>query len=156
MNARDLVAVMGASLPVRLALWAAWLLVTAPAARALLETPSTFGLRSLPVPPWHFWLVHGAHLLALQGPWIVLFARGGGPLAGLAEGIAAAAAGALWVARPERLLDLTAAAALAAVVVVGAPPIVLLPIAFGSGSIGVAAAWTRAPERSARRGALLV
>ena len=56
MRPRDLCAVAASSVAVRAALWAAWLLVTAPAARALLETPSTFFLRALPVPPWQFWV----------------------------------------------------------------------------------------------------
>ena len=156
MRPRDLCAVAASSVAVRAALWAAWLLVTAPAARALLGTPSTYFLRALPVPPWQFWAVHGAHLLALQVPWMVLFGIGAGPLAGLAAGIAAAAAAALGVARPAKLGELIAALALTLAIGAGAPPALLLPIAVAAGAWGVAGAWARAPERSARAGATLV
>jgi hypothetical protein len=156
MRPRDLCAVVASSMAVRSALWAAWLLITAPAARSLLGTPSTFFLRTLPVQPWQFWAVHGVHLLALQLPWMVLFGLGAGPLAGLAYGIAAAAAAALGVARPAKLVELLAALALALAIGAGAPTALLLPIAAAAGASGVAGAWVRAPERSARAGASLV
>jgi hypothetical protein len=156
MRARDLVAVLDASLAARACLWAAWLLVTAPAARALVEAPSTFFFRTLPAPLWHFWLVHGAHLLALQAPWILLYGRGAGLLAGVVAGLSAAAASALSVARPRTPLELSAAAALLAAIALPAPLPLMLGIALGAGSIGVAAAFVRAPERGARRGASVV
>ncbi len=153
MRAADLCAAVGSSLPVRAAVWAAWLLLTAPAARAIVETPTTFFLRALPVPPWQFWLVHGAHLLVLQTPWILLFTLGAGPLSGVAQGLAATAASALLVARPVRLGEIGAALALGAALAAGAPPWLTAPIAVGSGAVAVAAAWVRAPERAARAGA---
>jgi hypothetical protein len=156
MHPRDLCVVAAAHLGVRAALWAGWLLLTAPAARALLETPVTFFLRALPVPPWQFWLVHGAHLYALQAPWILLFWSGAGVLAGVAQGLAAGAAAAFVAARPATLREIAAASALAAGLAMGAPPAILLPLAAGTGAVAVAAAWTRAPERSARAGASLV
>jgi hypothetical protein len=141
---------------VRASLWAAWLLLTAPAARALVETSTTFFLRALPVPPWQFWIVHGAHLLVLQVPWIVLFTAGVGPLAGLSQGLAAAAAAALIVARPVRAREVAAALALGAALAIGAPSWITALLALGSGAVAVAAAWRRAPERGARAGASLV
>jgi hypothetical protein len=153
MHPRDLCAPAASSLPVRAALWAGWLLLTAPAARALLETPTTFFLRALPVPPWQFWAVHGAHLVALQTPWILLFTSGAGPLTGLAQGLAAAAAAALVVARPVTARELLAVVTLGATLVAGAPPWLTAPVALGSGTVAVAAAWRRAPEASARAGA---
>jgi hypothetical protein len=152
MRPRDLVAVLATSRAARASLWAAWILLTAPAARALLATPTTFVLRALPAPlPW-FWLVHGAHLLALQAPWMLLFAAGAGPLASLAAGLGAAAAGALVVARPRALPETAAAIALAATLLLGAPPAVLLAVALVTGTVGVEAAFRRAPERAAPEG----
>lgn len=156
MRPRDLCAVLAASPAVRAALWAAWLLVTAPAARALLEPRDTFVLRALPIPAWQFRLVHGAHLVALHLPWALLFAIGAGPLAGIASGLGAAAMSALVVARPRRLVEVLAAVAIAAAILAGAPRVLVSTIALISGAILVAAAWARAPERSARAGASLV
>src|SRR5262249_22037574 len=113
MRPRDLCAVIASSLAARAALWGAWILLTAPAARALLEAKATFFLRTLPVAPASFGAVHGAPLLLLQAPWIALFGIGAGPLAGLAQGSAAAAAVALLVARPATAGEIGAAAALA-------------------------------------------
>jgi hypothetical protein len=152
MSARDLVGLLAASPAARASLWAAWLLLTAPAARALLTAPSTFGLRALPVPAWWFWAVHGAHLVALQAPWILLFGRGGGAASGLAAAFAGAAACALAVAGPRTPRDVVATLALALAIALGAPAFALLPVAAVSGVVGVAAAWTRAPERGAGRG----
>jgi ABC-2 type transport system ATP-binding protein len=45
MNARDVTGAAASSLAVRASLWAAWLLLTAPAAGAIVETPTTFFLR---------------------------------------------------------------------------------------------------------------
>jgi hypothetical protein len=156
MRPRDLCAAAAASPALRAALWGAWILLTAPAARTLLETPSTFFLRALPVAPRVTWAVHGAHLLVLQAPWAVLFGVGAGPLAGVAGAFAGAAAAALWVARPAAPGEIAAAALLVATLAAGAPPALLLPVAAASGAAGVAAAWRRAPERSARAGASLV
>jgi hypothetical protein len=156
MRTRDLCAVLASSLPARAAFWAAWLLIAAPAARALLETSETFALRALPVPPWQFWLIHGAHLTALQAPWLVLFSLGAGPAAGVAQALAAAAACALGVARPRAPADVAAALTLALTLAVGAPAWALLGVALATGAVGVAAAWTRAPERGARAGASIV
>jgi hypothetical protein len=156
MRPRDLVGALAGSTPARASLWAAWILLTAPAARALLSTPSTFGLRALPVPRGWFWAVHGAHLVALQAPWIVLFGLGGGATQGLGAALAGAAAGALAVAGPRTAREVAAALALGAAVVAGAPPFVLVPAAAASGAVGVAAAWTRAPERGNGSGLSIV
>jgi hypothetical protein len=100
--------------------------------------------------------VHGAHLLGLQAPWIVLFAKGVGPLSGFAHGVAAAAAASLVVARPTTAREVGAALALGVAVAAGVPPLVLLPIAAVAAVAGIAGAWTRAPEHRARRSASMV
>ncbi|MFT3766922.1 MAG: hypothetical protein QM820_15600 [Minicystis sp.] len=152
MRARDVLTLLGASTAARVCLWAAWILVTAPAARALIATPETFVLRALPVPlPW-FRAVHGAHLVMLQAPWMILFGAGAGPLAAITAGMAAAAASAIVVARPRTIVELTATAVLVTAIVLNAPRVVLLVIAIASGSIGLAAAFRRAPERAAATG----
>lgn len=156
MRAQDLVGLLASSPEARAWLWAAWILVTAPAARALLATPETFVFRALPAPLGWFWLVHAAHLFALQAPWIVLFAVGAGPLAALAAGAAATAAGALVVARPRTPLELAAALALAAAIALDAPRPLLLAVGLATGAVGIAAAFRRAPERPATAGSAFI
>src|SRR5690242_6748654 len=55
-----------------IALWGAWILLTAPIARAALSVPDTFFLRSMPVPRWCFVLISGAHLAVVELLWIAL------------------------------------------------------------------------------------
>lgn len=152
MRAVDLLRVVAASRAAAAFLWSGWILLTTPAARALFETSETFFLRSLPVPPWHFWLIHAAHLLALQAPWMLLWLRGEGLLAALAAGVNAGAAAAILVARPRDLRDLLAVALL--LVAVGAPwpAAVRLALGLAAGGLAIPAAWTRAASRGARRG----
>lgn len=148
MDAADVVAVAGSSLPVRLALWGGWLLVATPITKALLTHPSTHHLRALPVPRWQFLAVQSAHVTLAQAPWMVLWGRGGGAGAAVAAGAGAAAAQALIVARPTSLAGGGAAAALAGAVLAGAEPLVLGITGIAAGAIGVTIAWTRAPERA--------
>lgn len=149
MRARDVIALLAASRIARLALWSAWILVTAPAARALLREPSTFVLRALPAPLAWFHLVGGAHLIALHTPWILLFARGAGALSALAAALAAAAFSAFTAARPRAFVEVAAALALAAAVLAPAPPALLLAAAAPASAVALAAAFRRAPEREA-------
>ncbi|MCC6558842.1 MAG: hypothetical protein IT372_38410 [Polyangiaceae bacterium] len=153
LRAADVTRAAIGSPPVAVALFAAWLLFTAPAARAVLDRPSTFLLRALPVPRWQFVLVTGAHLALLELPWIALWARGDGPLAALAAGATAAGAHGLLFARSARPRDLAAAALRLAA---AARPGVLhrSVIACAAAPAGVAAGWLRAPERSTRRRSL--
>lgn len=156
MSPRDLVRLLDASAAARASLWAAWILVTAPAARALLTTPEALVLRSLPVPLGWFRAVHGAHLVALQAPWMLLFAAGAGALSSIAAGLAAAAASAIWVARPRALLEIAAAIALSIAVLAGAPGPVLIVVALPALRVGVAAAFRRAPERAGGAGRAII
>jgi hypothetical protein len=156
MRAADLVALAERAPAVRAALWGAWLLVTIPAARVLLETPETFFLRSLPVPPWHFWLVHGAQLALLQLPWAMLWLRGGGLVTGLAAIMLAVAADALWIARPRSARDLLALASLVAALALPLPSALRLALGLFAAPLGIASAWTRAPGKGVSVGAGLV
>lgn len=152
MRAKDLLHVVASSPAVAAALWSGWIVLTAPAARALFESPQTFFLRALPVPPWHFWLVHSAHLLALQAPWMLLWLRGEGLLAALAAGVIAAAAAAIVVARPRDARDLLAAALALAAAFAPLPAAARLALGLAAGGLAVPAAWARATSRGVRRG----
>lgn len=154
MRAADVTRVALASPAVALGLLAAWLLLTAPVARAVVDLPATFALRALPVPREHFVVVTGVHLAAIHLPWVVLWARGEGPAAGLSAAATAAGAHGLILARSARPAEIAAGVALLAAA--ARPGLVTLPLAIGGAALGVAAAWRRAPERASRgrRGAL--
>ncbi len=156
MRAADLVALAERSIAVRVSLWAAWLLVTIPPARVLLETPETFFLRALPVPPWHFWLVHGAQLALLQLPWALLWLRGGGLVLGLSAIALAVAADALWIARPRTPRDLLALTLVIAALALPLPHALRLSLGLVAAPLAVASAWARAPGKGVRLGAGLV
>jgi len=131
-------------------LFAAWVVTTAPIARAVLEMPSTYLFRALPVARWRFWGLSGAHLAIVELPWIILWTRGEGVVSGAAACMAAVAAHALLVARPLRPLELALAALLAAAFVAGAPAPLLLAVGAVAAPVALSAAWRRAPERDAR------
>ncbi len=132
----------------RALLWLGWLLVTYPALDAIWRTPSSFFLRSLPVP-------HAAHLAVLlafsllaEAPWALLWLLGGGPVAGLAALGGALALHAVLLARPANLAGL-----LLTVLALAAPiftPLSLLSL--GTWPIALVAfrrAWLVAPARGA-------
>jgi hypothetical protein len=136
------------SLPFRVGFWSVWLLIATPATRALLGTPSTFYLRTLPVPRWQFLVVLGAWTGVAEAPWIALWARGAGLLAGLSAGAAALAAHALIEARPQRAEEIAVGALLVGAIALGAPAPLLLLAAAPAAGVGLRTAWIRAPERS--------
>jgi hypothetical protein len=138
LRAGELVRAIHASPILRGVLWAGWLLLAAPASRAAFTAPGLGLLR-----------VHARSkigttsglillLAAVQLPWIVLFARGGGPLDALSAALLAMAVEAAVVAR-SWLAMLGLAAALFDVPIVG---FVLAPFA-------VRRAWVLAPEHRA-------
>lgn len=121
MEARDVTHVAARLPSLRLALWAAWLIAATPLARALLGAPGLSVLRSLPLPRWVLLAPLGAFLLALQAPFALLWGRGEGLISALASALTAAA-GEVWIlARPRRLLPGLVAAAVALLILVGAP-----------------------------------
>src|SRR5688572_27925673 len=83
MTARDAVRALASSPPLHLGVFAAWVLASAPAARPIFGTPTTMILRSL-APPGAFLPAIGLALALLELPWVLLHARGGGAVAGLA------------------------------------------------------------------------
>jgi hypothetical protein len=152
MRAVDLLHVVAASPATAALLWGGWIVLIAPSARVLFETPETFFLRALPVPPWHFWLVHAAHLLALQAPWMLLWLRGEGPIAALAAGVSAVAASAVVVARPRAARDLLASALVLVAVAASLPAPIRLGLALAASALAVPLAWSRATSRGVQRG----
>jgi ABC-type Mn2+/Zn2+ transport system ATPase subunit len=130
----------------RALLWLCWLLVSFPALDAIWRTPSSFFLRSLPVPhTWHLAVLLTFSLLA-EAPWALLWLLGGGPVAGLAALGGALALHAVLLARPINLAGLLLTLlALAAPIVT---PLSLLSL--GSWPIALVAfrrAWLVAPAR---------
>lgn len=117
------------SLPMRCAFWAGWLVLSAPALRAVFVAPGSATLRTLRVP-------HAARLFALftlcaavQLPWAVLFARGAGLLAAWGALTASVALSATWVsagARPRKTAWV--AGALGAALIVWDPPYAVVAV----------------------------
>lgn len=150
LQATTVVAGAEGSMLARGLLWAGWLVLTGPTIAALWREPGSFWLRSLPAPrSWHLAILGGL-TIAAQGPWVLLWWSGGGPLAGLAALGGALAGHALALARPAGLMGV-------AVLVVGALGLVLAPgwgLAFGTwpiGLVGFHRAWLLAPGRSGSR-----
>ncbi|WP_437737917.1 hypothetical protein [Sorangium sp. So ce1335] len=154
MHPSQLTGLAGASLPFRMALWAVWLLVAMPAARALLRAPATFFLRALPVPRAQLLAAHALLLAVAELPWVALWAIGvgaidgwaAGALAGCAAGASAVAAHGMLLARPRGARELAALALLAGAIVLGAPSLPLLACAAPALAVGLRAAVVRAPE----------
>ncbi|WP_437593947.1 hypothetical protein [Sorangium sp. So ce1000] len=133
------------------ALWAAWLLVGTPAARALVRAPATYFLRALPVPRGALLSAHALLLAVAELPWAALWAIGAGALAGCAACVAALAARCMLLARPRGARELAALALLAGAIALGAPAPVLLACAAPALAVGLRAAVARAPEIPAGR-----
>jgi hypothetical protein len=135
LKASELVRAMHGSALLRGVVWAGWLLLAAPASRAAFTAP---GLGLLRVHQRSkLGTTSGLVLLlaAVQLPWIVLFARGAGPLPALAAALLAIAIEAAVVARSWLVLA-GLAAALFDVPAIGC---LLVPFA-------VRRAWVTAPE----------
>jgi hypothetical protein len=150
MQAADLIGAMEGSVFVRAFLWGVWILVTAPVATVMLEAPTTFFLRALPAPRWHFLVTHAGMLFALEAPWFALFARGRGALPAFAATLAAAALALGAVARPRRPLEILAVVAVLATVAAVVGAAITLAVSAAAGPLLLVRAWSRAPERDAR------
>ena len=135
----------------RLLLYAAWAVVSLPALRALLTTPSSFFLRTLPVARWRVLAVQGAGLLLAEVPWAYLWLRGGGPGVGAAAITAAVAVAALVLTRVERWSERIAALALAGALWIGCDWPLLLGLSLPTAGLAVQRVWLRAPELRAGR-----
>ncbi|UQA57692.1 hypothetical protein [Polyangium aurulentum] len=150
MRASDVTRAAGGSVAFTIALWSGWLLLALPIARAAFAPRSALFLRWMPAPRWIFLLAGAGCLFAIEAPFILLFGRGAGLLAGFVAGILATAGHSLLLARSSRPLDLAAAALFGFAVVARPAPALLVPIALVAAVLGVRAAFRRAPEIGAR------
>jgi hypothetical protein len=102
LRASDVVTPCHRSLLTRSLLWLGWLVLSAPALRALFEARGSKTLRALRLPRGS--LVMSLFILAalVQTPWAILFARGGGPIEAWAAVTLAVALGASCVAGLRR------------------------------------------------------
>ncbi len=162
MRAADAVGALESSRELRLGLFAGWIVATMPAARLLFDTPSTFYLRAFPVPRWHFHAVTAAQLAVIELPWIALYARGAGPLAGLGAATSTIGVHAALVSlgglgggarrfRVEAILAAIFVAAIAGVIAIPASSAGIFAVGLVAAAITVPIAWRRAPERGASR-----
>lgn len=146
-RSRDVVALALASPPTRIALLAAWLLLGLPAARALIAAPTAFLIRSWPIPRAQLLSVTSAMLLLVELPWLLLWFKGGGVVAGLAATALALGGHGLLLARPRGASEIAAAVLwLVAVAILSRPAPALLASAPAM-VLAVRRAFIAAPER---------
>ena len=147
MSPPEALAVMRASPTLLGVLWAGWLVLGLPAARAALLPPSATYLRWLPAPRLVFHLAGGAAGLVVEAPWMLLFGRGEGALSAATAGLAALAGHALCATRPWGALEAGAAVLVGAAVFAPAAPLALAA-AVVAACLAVPSAFRRAPEAS--------
>jgi len=135
----------------RLLLYVVWTVVSLPALRALLTTPSSFFLRTLPVARWRVLAVQGAAVLVAEAPWAYLWLRGGGLGVGSAAVAAAVAGGALVLTGVRRWSERIAAVSLAGALCVGSDWPLLLGLSLPLAGLAMQRVWLRAPEARVRR-----
>lgn len=147
----DLVARWTQSPADRALAYGAWTIVSLPAIRALLATPSSFFLRTLPVPRWQLLGCLGAGLLLAELPWAYLWLRGGGLALGLAHVSAALAIATLLLTRLARRTEALAAALVLLALGGNTPWPALLLVTLPAATLGTRSVWLRAPEPSTSR-----
>lgn len=125
----QLTSLMAISPAARLVIWGGWLLLTLPAARALLRAPALVPLRALPVQRWRLLLALLLPLLVAELPMGLLHLRGVGVVAGVAALLGAAAAHGVLLGRGPRPGRLAAALLLAPVLDGRLPPALAAPAA---------------------------
>jgi hypothetical protein len=150
MRASDVTHAMSGSVAFSIALWSGWLLLALPIARAAFAPRAALYLRWMPAPRWIFLVAGGGCLFTIEAPFILLFGRGAGPLAGFVAGILATAGHSLLLARSTRPLDLAAVALFGFAVAARPAPALLGPVALVAAVLGLRAAFRRAPEVGAR------
>lgn len=134
------------SLAFRLALLGAWLLVSMPAARAILASRSAFYLRCLPVPAATSVPALMAFMLLVEVHWCWLWIAGAGPAG--AGAVAIAIAGhALLVGRPSRPREIGIAVAVAALFVTTTKLALWNLAGWPLAAVAVWRAWSSAPGR---------
>ena len=143
----DVVALAQGSPPTRIGLLAAWLLLALPGARALIAAPSAFLIRTWPIPRARLLAVTTAMLVLVELPWLLLWFKGGGPIAGTAATVLALGGHGLLLARPRGAAEIAAALLwLIAVAILSRPALAL--VASGPALVlAVRRAFIAAPER---------
>lgn len=143
----------------RLILWVAWLLSAAPATRAVLREDALDYIRWLPLSTAHICAVLGGLLLAIQTPWVLLFAVGGGAEQALAALWFAAGIHAVIAIRPrgntERGLQIAVLSASGLILAI-TPAYAHALVGLGLWLVAVPMAWRRAPERHVHRGSMRI
>jgi hypothetical protein len=123
-----------------------WTIVSVPAIRALLTAPSSFFLRTLPIPRWQMLGILAFGLLLAELPWAYLWIRGGGLALGLAQVVAALAVATLLLTGLRRRREQLTAALLVLVLGGSLPWPALLSVAVPAAMLGVHGVWLKAPE----------
>jgi hypothetical protein len=142
----DVTARLTASVEDRALAYAVWSIVSMPAIRALLATPSSYFLRTLPVPRWQLLVCLAAGLLLAELPWAYLWLRGGGLGLGLAHVAAALGCTTLLLSRLARRSEALAAALLLLGLAFATSWLPLLMVSLPAAALGARAVWLRAPE----------
>ncbi len=146
MQARDLTRLFHGSPGARVALGATWVVLATPVVSGAFDAPGTRTLRSLAVRSGAWVGPLLALLLLVQVPCGLLFARGDGPLAGLATMLLAASIEAGLVAAFRRPRFAPVACAAMALLVLDVRPLLAVLPAAGLAVVAVAAAWRAALE----------
>lgn len=151
MRPDDLVDTARHSAGLRLSLWAGWLLLAAPATRALLSGDQLDYLRWLPISRRSFWLILGVLLLAIESPWALLWGLGGGIGVMLSVWIPTAAVHACisvpirgW---PDAVMSASWLALLILAMAVGGSAWVPLCVGAAGLAWAMPLAWARGPDR---------
>lgn len=150
LSARELVLLVHRSWWIRGFLWAGWVLIATPAMRAIFEAHGTTTLRSLRLPAAPLVLTLALLATLVQLPWLILFARGAGPLAAasaFACAVSLQCSIQIAVRRPKYTV---VALALAFAVLVDVPGTWTLAIGCAGAPWCLLRAWRLAPERSIR------
>ncbi|HEX3775266.1 MAG TPA: hypothetical protein VHV51_12430 [Polyangiaceae bacterium] len=155
LRAVDVVRLVHHSLIARSLLWTAWLALSVPALRVLFDAPGTRILRALQ--PSRYALIGGLFLLgsAIELPWAILFAQGGGAASAWAALTLTIAFGSACIVAARRRSGFVLLALLSALIAVD-PPARLAAIC-GTALVPVAlsAAWRTALEQPGFRLRLL-
>lgn len=142
----DVVARLTQSPGERALAYGVWTIVSLPAIRALLTAPSSFFLRTLPVPRWQLLVCLGAGLLLAELPWAYLWLRGGGLALGLAHVSSALAIATLLLTRLARPREALAAALVLLALSGAVPWQVSLLVSVPAAALGTRSVWLQAPE----------
>ena len=146
MHPGELTALARASLGFRLSLLAAWLLISMPAARAMLASRSTFYLRCMPVPSWTVVPVLMAYMVLVEVSWCWLWLVGEGPAG--AGAVAVAIAGhAFMASRPSRPSEIAGALATLGLITTTGTLAVWNAVGWPLAAFAVWRAWSTAPGR---------